>query len=42
MLRDLIWAFAAEFLAERPAPDPSFGALELDLPPPFGRVEGKE
>jgi hypothetical protein len=42
MLRDLIWAFAAEFLAEHPGPDPSFGALELDLPPPFGRVEGKE
>jgi len=38
-VRALEGAFTAlvrEFLAAGPGPDPSFGALELNLPPPFG------
>ena len=42
VLRDWARAIAAEFLAQNPGPDPSFGALELDLPPPFGWFEEKE
>ena len=30
-----------EWLASHPGADPSFGALELELTPPFGRVESE-
>lgn len=35
------WALelARQFLETVPAPDPSFGALELSMVPPFGRLE---
>jgi hypothetical protein len=36
-----LWAhsLAQQFLESVPGPDPSFGALELDIVPPFGHLE---
>lgn len=38
-LESTFTALVREFLAAGPGPDPSFGALELNLPPPFGGPE---
>jgi GTP1/Obg family GTP-binding protein len=38
-LEGWITALARRFLAALPGPDPSFGAWELNLPPPFGKPE---
>ncbi len=37
VLRPWAGALVEQFLEAVPGPDPSFGALELDLVPPFGR-----
>ena len=37
-----LWAhqFVCKWLKKQSVPNPSFGALELELTPPFGRLEG--
>jgi hypothetical protein len=40
-LAPLVGWVVERFLAQAPPVDPSFGALELELVPPFGRAEGE-